>query len=173
MTKHKWLRRFLLISVVIFVGLSLYWGMLLRRGVRSAETFLASVGQAEQIRIAGRRHDPDTGLPRRVHAELADPSDIHLIAELFTNVEADFDFQASYVHGLQKQNLADVSYALLYVQHSGRTQAVHLVAPDMLFGNLTTVVRLTGFSLDDLFTRLAERGLLIDDGPPVTQPAQQ
>jgi len=166
MTKRKWPRRVLLVIVTIFVALSLYWGMLLRRGVRAAERFLTSVGRADQLALVGEFYAPDRDEPRRVHAALTEPQNIEIVGEIFEEAVAAFDFQASYSYGLEKTEIADTSWAVFTVHWGDEQQTVYLVAPDMLFGNLATVMRLDKFDLNELFGSLDRQGLLIDTEPP-------
>ena len=157
-TAFRRLRTITLVVVFLLVVAGLLWRSAHRLGQRKLQSFIANLPMADVLVIEGAFVDRDDKSRKTIRVRLTDRADIEDIAACFSAARPTVVYSNSLFLSLGARTL-DAVYGSLSIERGDEVTTLDFLGTDGFVPNRFTYVELNGFSANEVYARLKERGL--------------
>jgi hypothetical protein len=145
---------------VAFLAVLLFYFMFPRwRAASAIRSSIASMSHARSLTIQGQFIDRDERAKKQIVAIVTNATDIAAVATLFQSAKPKLDLGTSYAFA-RGDKVATPLHGRVSIALDKTTNEVVFLSTDLLLGEGRTVVRLDGFSCEEIYATLKKRNLL-------------
>jgi hypothetical protein len=153
------LRRALAAALLLLIAAALCWKAAHLVGEQKVRRFIRTLKTADAVVIEGSFVDRDIPARKTLRVRLSNRDDIDAIAACFDSTQPTLRYGDSLFTTIGAETL-DAVRGSLSIENGGRMTTLSFVGVNGFVPNRFTYLQLDGFSANDLYDRIKQRGLL-------------